>query len=383
LILPVSISTLVVVGVFVPGIARFGPSVSPAPASARAASVTGRFIWAAHADGTIGVYHLTRPFGLVQTIHVFEGPANVRGATASAATHMFYVMYNRDRHGYVAKVDLLTHKVIWDKDLHNPGLDRGDVTPNGQTLYLPTWEGDPKSRYELVVNAITGVIKGRITGGISAFPARSHDTSVSLDGKYVFMETKSPTGTLYIASTASNRIVKTITGYCCTHVLAPFSVNGAGTLVVDNVNGLYGFQVGSVKTGKVIATVRLTGTRRRVRLHGIAWTPNEKQVWVADSGTGAPYVHVFRRNNTQGRSWTQTHLVTLSNADPHWITFSIDGQYAYVAGQKGRGEPTDIISTSSYKRVGTIPASEDLLEVDVSNGAVTQVGSQFGVGRVP
>ena len=75
--------------------------------------------------------------------------------------------------------------------------------------------------------------------------------------------------------------------------------------------------------------------------------------------------------------------MTLSNADPHWITFSIYGQYAYVAGQKGRGEPTDIISTSSYKRVGTIPASEDLLEVDVSNGAVTQVGSQFGVGRVP
>ena len=58
-------------------------------------------------------------------------------------------------------------------------------------------------------------------------------------------------------------------------------------------------------------------------------------------------------------------------------------KYAYVAGQKGRGKPTDIVSTSSYKRVGTIPASEDLLEVDVSNGAVTHVGSQFGVGRVP
>ncbi len=104
---------------------------------------------------------------------------------------------------------------------------------------------------------------------------------------------------------------------------------------------------------------------------------------MADSGTRAPYVHVFQMNNTQGTSWTQTHLVTLSNDDPHWITFSIDGQYAYVAGPKGRGKPTDIISTSSYKRVGTIPASEDLLEIDISNGAVTDVGSQFGVGRVP
>jgi hypothetical protein len=379
----IGISALVVAGFSALVIARFAPSSSAAPASAQAAGVTGRFIWAAHDNGTIGVYNLNKPYSLVQTIHVFSGTADVRGATAAAATHMFYVMYNQNSHGYVAKVDLLTHKVVWDKNLHNPGVDRGNVTPGGQTLYLPTWESDPKSPYELVVNAVTGAIKGKITGGSTAFPPRSHDTIVSLDGKYVFMETKSPTGTLYIASTASNKIVKTITGYCCTHVLAPFSVNGAGTIVVNNVNGLYGFQVGSVNTGKVIATVRLTGTKGHAGLHGIAWTPNDKEVWVDDKGTGAPYVHVFKMNNTQGTSWTQTHLVRLSNDDPNWITFSIDGQYAYVAGPKGRGKPTDIISTSSYKRVATIPASEDLLEVDFSNGVVMHVGNQFGVGRGP
>ena len=197
------------------------------------------------------------------------------------------------------------------------------------------------------------------------------------------VETKTPTGTLYIASTASNKIVKTITGYCCTRVLAPFSMNGAGTLVVNDVNGLYGFQVGSVNTGKVIATVRLSGTNGHGRLHGIAWTPNDREVWVLDHGARAPYVHVFKMNNSRGTSWTQTQLVTLSHYNPHWITVSSDGQYAYGAGQKRSGEPTDIISTSSYKRVGTIPASEDLLEVDFSDGAVTRVANQFGVGREP
>lgn len=370
-------------GISVLVVAGFAPSSSARSASAQGAGVTGQFIWAARDDGTIGVYKLNRPFSLVRTIRVFTGTADIRGATAVAATHMFYVMYNRHSRGYVAKVNLISHRVVWDKDLHNPGVDRGNVTPNGQTLYLPTWESDPNSPYELVVNAVTGAIVGKITGGVTAFPARSHDTIVSLDGKYVLMETKSPTGTLYIASTASNRIVKTITGYCCTHVLAPFSVNRAGTLVVNNVNGLYGFQVGSVNTGKVIATVPLTGTKGRAGLHGIAWTPNEKEVWVDDRGTGAPYVHVFKMNNTQGTSWTQTDLVRVSNDDPHWITFSIDGRYAYVAGAKGSGEPTDIISTSSYKRVGRIAASEDLLEVDFRNGAVTRVGNQFGLGRVP
>ena len=61
----------------------------------------------------------------MQTIHVFSGTADVRGETAAAETHMFYVMYNQNKHGYVAKVDLLTHKVVWDKDLHNPGVDSG------------------------------------------------------------------------------------------------------------------------------------------------------------------------------------------------------------------------------------------------------------------
>jgi hypothetical protein len=379
----ISISALVVAGSLALVIAGFAQSSSAGPASAQGAGVTGQFIWAARDDGTIGVYDVNHPFSLVRTIHVFSGTADVRGATAAAATHMFYVMYNQHSHGYVAKVDLISHRVVWDKDLHNPGVDRGNVTPDGQTLYLPTWESDPTSPYELVVNAVTGAIKGKITGGTTAFPARSHDTIVSLDGRYVFMETKSPTGTLYVASTVSNRIVRTITGYCCTHVLAPFSVNRAGTLVVNNVNGLYGFQVGSVSTGKVIATVPLTGTKGHAGLHGIAWTPNEKEVWVDDRGTRVPYVHVFKMNNTQGTSWTQTHLVRLSNDDPHWITFSIDGQYAYVAGPKGGGKPTDIISTSSYKRVGRIAASEDLLEVDFSNGAVNRVGNQFGLGRVP
>src|SRR5689334_16109841 len=91
------------------------------------------------------------------------------------------------RHLIYASQDLGTGRVLWDKVLHNPGVDRGNLTPDGTTLYLPTWEDDASSASELVVNALTGEPRGRI----SVAP-RSHDTIVSNDGKRVFMETKSP-----------------------------------------------------------------------------------------------------------------------------------------------------------------------------------------------
>ena len=66
----------------------------------------------------------------------------------------------------------------------------------------------------------------------------------------------------------------------------------------------------------------------------------------------------------------------------HWLTFGIDGRFAYVAGRKGAGDRTDVIDVSSHQRIASLGPSEDLLEVDFSGGSVVGVGNQFGVGRV-
>src|SRR5581483_343505 len=142
--------------------------------------------------------------------------------------------------------------------------------------YLPTSEDDPSSPYELVVDGLTGGVRDRI-----ALAPRSHDTVVSLDGGRVFMETKSPTGTISVASTATDHVVTTISGYCCGGVLGPFSVNGRGTLIVNDVVGFDGFEVADVTAGHVIASVALDGQRGSPG-HGIAFTPDERQVWVND-----------------------------------------------------------------------------------------------------
>jgi hypothetical protein len=341
--------------------------VSTSDESRAAAGTTTELMYAAQNDGTIHVYDIDDHHAEVKAIGLFRCCADVRGITAAVPTHRLYVMYNRDGQGHVAALDLMSDQVLWDRVLHIPGVDRGNLTPDGTALYLPTWEEDPGSAYELVIDAETGAEKARIT-----LPPRSHDTIVSLDGQRVFMETKSPTASLSIADTGSNQVIQSIGGYCCSGVLGPFAVNGAGTRVVNDVNDYAGFQLADVGQARVTDFVPFASGQGG---HGIAWTPDESEVWVNDGGL--PVVHVFDMQSTPPR---ELDPVGVSNV-PHWITFTIDGRYAYVAGRKGSDDSTDVIDVATHQRVSGLGPSEDLLEVDFDGGSLTAVGNQFGIGR--
>jgi hypothetical protein len=331
-------------------------------------AVPAAFIYAAQDDGTIHVYDINDHHAEVKVIRVFSCCADVRGITAAVPTRRLYVMYNRDSQGHVAAMDLMSGQVIWDRVLHSPGVDRGNMTPDGRTLYVPTWEDDPDSAYELVVDAETGTEQARI-----ALPPRSHDTIVSLDGQRVFMETKSQTASMYVADTASNQVNAVLGGYCCTDVLGPFTINGTGTRVANQVNRYPGFQLADVGLGVVTAYVPFGSGYGG---HGIAWTPDERQVWVNDGGL--PVVHVFDMNVSPPQ---EVQLVAVANVS-HWLTFSIDGRFAYIAGRKGSGDSTEVIDVSTYQRVSSLGPSEDLLEVDFAAGSLVAVGNQFGIGRM-
>jgi hypothetical protein len=345
-----------------------GSSSASSTAAAAAEAGASQLIYAAQNDGTIHVYDINDHHAAVKVIRAFSCCADVRGIAAAEPTHRLYVMYNQNSQGHVAAMDLLSEQLLWDRVLHVPGVDRGNLTPDGSTLCVPTWEDDPDSPYQLAIDAATGAEKARIT-----LPPRSHDTIVSLDGRLVFMETKSATASMYVADTASNQIVATLGGYCCSGVLAPFSINGTATRVVNQVNGYAGFQLADVASGGVTEFVPFASGRGG---HGIAWTPDENQVWVNDGGE--PKVHVFDMQATPPR---ELEPVAVSHAS-HWITFSIDGRFAYAAGRKGSDDVTDVIDVPTYQRVSSLEPSEDLLEIDFDGGTVVAVGNQFGVGRV-
>jgi hypothetical protein len=58
---------------------------------------------------------------------------------------------------------------------------------------------------------------------------------------------------------------------------------------VVNVNDLIGFEIGDLKTGKMLKRVELPleGWKGKGYSHGIGMTPDESEIWVADPVNGA------------------------------------------------------------------------------------------------
>jgi len=339
-------------------------------------AMNGQFIYAAHNDGTITVHDINNSHSLVKTIKVFSvAGANLRGAAAAIPTARFYVFYNVNQEGHIACVDLRNDSLVWDQIVHTPGVDRGDVTPDGQKLYVPTWEDDPNSPYELVLDAGTGNLLSTI-----AMPSRTHDTLCSLDGTRVFMENKNVVDhRVRVVSPVNDEVVSATDQF--SGVVQPYAVTADNRFLIANVIGTYGFQYADLTTGRIVGTALFVGTTYNGNWpHGIGMTPDQHEAWVCDRGPGNHFVHVFDITSIPPQ---QTQLVTLPFDNPTWLTFTIDGRYCYVSGPKALDQATSIVSTSTYQMIGALPTSQELLEVDFTDGSITALGSQYGVGRNP
>ncbi len=334
--------------------------------------VTGRFLYAALLDGTIGVYDIDAGHRRVKTIGnlALRGSSiDLRGFCADAKTHRAFLSYMSTTGGHIVCVDLRSDAVLWHAD-YSPGVDRGDIGANGTQLFVPTNE-DQDAGFERIVEPADG-------GQIALLPVtpRSHDTDVGVSGHYAYIETKSSTS-LAVVDTSTDQVVRSVGPFA--GILGPHAVNGSDTLVVANIFGFYGFVIGDARTGAIVAEVPIVMTPdpggTGLRQHGVAWKPDETEVWVA----GGPNMHVFDMTVMPPK---ETRLVALLGySDTHWINFSIDGAYAYPSPGKGSGTPVDVIETSTYTTVATIDYSEDLFEVDFAGGDVVRVGDQYGVGR--
>ena len=165
---------------------------------------------------------------------------------------------------------------------------------------------------------------------------------------------------------------------CCS--IRPFTVNGKHALFAT-VNGLLGFEIGDLNTGKVIQRVEVEGykpgkvMRHGCPSHGVGLTPDEQEAWVCDSANHR--LHVFDATVMPPK---QTGSVALRD-EPGWVTFSLDGNYAYPS-------TGDVIDTHTKKVVASRKtsmakrSSEKLLEIDFQDDAVERTGDQFGIGRV-
>ena len=291
--------------------------------------------------------------------------SNVKGICASPATNRLYVSTIKTLQCF----DLLTDQILWEKT-YEGGCDRMSITPDGKIIYLPSFEGD----HWLVIDALDGSVVQKLT-----LNSRAHNTIISPDGREAYL---AGLGSPYVA-------VADVTTHTVTHLVGPFSaavrpftVNGALTRLYGNVNDLLGFEIGDLRTGKVLQRVEVTGyekgpvKRHGCPSHGIALTPDEKEVWVADGHNSM--VHIFELNGDQAK---QVKSIPVRD-QPGWITLSNDGKLAYIS----TGEIVDVATKQIIQALqdenGGPVHSEKLLEIDFKNGRVAQAGNQFAIGQV-
>ena len=211
------------------------------------------------------------------------------------------------------------------------------------------------------------------------FSNRSHDTQYPLAGP-IFQETKASDGSgnyLYLIDPRSYNISR-VGPY--SGILGPYAVDGASRFVVNDVTDLWGMQVADLKTGRIVtATLPDHPPGKAGLMHGIGWTPDQTEVWQSSSGSD-PHIYIWDISNPIAPRFKQT-LPLKSGRGSHWLTFDIKGEYGYVAPEKNSEDGTEIFDVRTHSYIGTIAASEDMLEIDFTGGKVSQVGDQYGIGR--
>jgi hypothetical protein len=151
--------------------------------------------------------------------------------------------------------------------------------------------------------------------------------------------------------------------------------------VVNNVAGLWGMQVAELRSGRIVtASLAEHPPGEPGLLHGIGWTPDEREVWQSSSA-GDPHVYVWSMRDPMAPVLLE-RVSMKSRRGAHWLTFDIEGNYAYVAPNKSSDDATEVFDAHTHKSVGLIGSSEDMIEIDFADGKVSRVGDQYGVGRV-
>ena len=372
----VFVTAVVSLGVRIPAEAHF---ILSRPLSAAANTLpTSRTLYAVNqssaARGSISVYAIDRGHNLLKTIPTVPNVDDVKGVAVSAATGKLYVAYRtRSGVGMIYCLNIYDDAVLWNRMI-DPDVDRLSIHPNGRLLYVPTWEGG-SADYINVLDADTGDVIRKVF-----FSNRSHDTQFPLSGP-LFQATKSTDGSghyLYLID-PGNYTVSGIGPY--SGILGPYAVDGMSRHVANNVTGLWGMQVADLKTGQIVsANISEHPRGEPGLLHGIGWTPDESEVWESSS-YGDPHIYVWSMLDPMAPKLKE-QLILRSQGGSHWLTFDLKGDYAYVAPSKNSDDATEVFNVHTHTSVGSISSSEDMIEIDFTDGKISRVGDQYGIGRV-
>jgi DNA-binding beta-propeller fold protein YncE len=300
------------------------------------------------------------------------------GIAASPQLGQLYLSSNVKRD--MVAMDIATEKIVW-RSAHAKFPDSFMVTPDGRSIWLPYRDED----FWHVLNAADGAVKAKITvargeqytddwkiGSIGP-----HNTWINPAGTRVYMQVLT-VPYVFITDAKTNEIIGKVGPF--SKGVRPFTVSNDEKHVYANVDRLLGFEVAAVRDGekwggKVLHRVEAITPAERVAQipnpparkphstpsHGINIRPDQKEVWVVDGVYG--YVYAYDVTSLPPKQVASIPLFVDPKERPHpgWISFSLDGKYAYP-------DAGGVIDTETKKVVARIPISEKLIEIDFRDG---------------
>ncbi|MBK8504204.1 MAG: hypothetical protein IPL46_19555 [Saprospiraceae bacterium] len=298
--------------------------------STHALSQEDRLLYVADDQGYINIYDINAGHELKHRFEV-PGTGEFKGISADAKRGKLYLSsYVNDQ--FVC-VDLATEKIEWSlKILGYP--DSHANTPDGKFIYLPRRHGGGWD----VIDAD----QRQVVAFIPVPYGNPHNTWSSLDGSKMYLAALGNEN-LYVADTKTHQIIKTVGPFQANpddpwgwtqkkhngpKGIRPFAVTANDQLCYVNLDGVLGYEIGDIESGKRIDRVDIEGFEKKrgshlTTSHGVNISPDQKEIWV--SNDAGPYVHIFDRTTDPHTKIADIQL----NHKNGWITFGIDGKYVY------------------------------------------------------
>ncbi len=337
-------------------------------------------------DGGLYIYDMDNGFKQLKYVSL-PTISDARGVAVDPATASLFIPYydrsgGASSPGWLMKYNLSTNTVVWDKRL-SFSVDSPALSPDGKKLYLPESQASYSGIWHIINTS-----DGSSAGTIATTPGyASHNTAVSLDGSHVYLGALNHNYLMQV-STSTNQVTKQI-GPLQAGV-RPFTINEKETLAFTTASGYLGFEVSNITTGRLLYNVPIKwfASSAAVPSHGISLSPDEKEVYIIDSGNN--YVHVFDVSGLPTIAPQQVADIQLRSMVGNegncsfdcqkegWILHSLDGKYVFV------GDSGDVIDTATRKSIINLPAlfdSRKFLEVDFSNGVPVATSTRHGLGR--
>ncbi len=321
------------------------------------------------------------PYGLPAAL--MPGP-KISGIAASKALQMLYVTSD----GWMKAIDLSTDQIAWTFKGEGAPVERTRgsasgccerpwVLPDDKTMVV----GSSYNSWWYYIDGVTGKSLGKLP--VPEAPV-AHNLAISADGKLGVMGSmsspKNGKAGLAVIDVPNRKVLRYMT---FSEMVRPLTINHDASLVYVNVNDLIGFEIGDIKTGKVLKHVELPGDAWKGKgySHGIGMTPDESEIWVADPVNGVWQVW---DNPGDGRNpvYNPSKMIKPTAGVVHsWVDMTNDGRLAFLG-------DSSVIDVKTHKEIAVLKDEygrrivhvEKALYMTFRDGKLIEVNNQFAVG---